>query len=138
MSLATKESIEEHTGAALPAAEKAMSRARAAEREMREHLGDTLYDAIEADGAHEDREDATEAESLLTLYYALPILNVKPEQDGDIIRSTGFDQSRRDKMSRRELQAYRADLYDQAMNALPARATSARDDTTGGAFASVM
>ena len=141
MPLATAQSLEENLPILPRAASYAMKRVAAAEREMRDHLGDKLYGELEGDTTHKHHAAAEEAESLLVLYYALPVMNLSVQEDGEVIRSTGFDQSREELMSHDELEAYRTEIYQQAMTALPSVAAGERDEPapqSGGAFASVM
>ena len=127
MPVADAASIKEYTTLE-QAAEKAAKRLPAAEREVRQHVGDDLYDAIAADDTHPQREALIEGESLLGIYYALPVMNLTVERTGRVVRATGFNETREESMSKRELDAYRDDLRRQALEALPVEATTETDD----------
>jgi hypothetical protein len=77
-----------------------------AEDQVREWVGDDLYDNRSADD--EDRIKA--AEALLAADMALPTLNLLVQDGFGIIREKGFEQQREQLMGRRELNAYGNDL----------------------------
>ena len=130
MALATVSSIAQATG--LDAAYLAGSDARAlqAEREARQVLGDTRYDEIVASGSGADYDALVEAESLLALYHALPLMNLMLTERGGIIRATGAEESREELIGKRELDSYRAELKRQALTILQRLATRADESDT--------
>lgn len=85
-----------------------------AELRLRELIGDAKYDELNANSGSQ-RDQAAQAESYLTAYYALPFLNLRVTKKGGFVMATGFEQSRNELMSKRELDGYRAGFFRQAM-----------------------
>lgn len=82
-------------------------------------IGQSTYTTLSAlPDADADRERADRAESALALYYAMPFLNLRWTEIGGLVRAVGFDQGRTELMSKRELDAYRGELYKEAMTLL--------------------
>lgn len=82
-------------------------------------IGQTKYDELEAlPDADPDRERAEHAEGSLSLYYAMPNLNLRFTSKGGLVKAAGFDQSRTELMSKRELDSYRGELWSEAFRLL--------------------
>lgn len=86
-----------------------------AELRMKELIGETEYGVLESAGSGDDFDRAALAESYLTGYFAFAALGLRPTERGGFVRATGVEQSRNELMSKRELDAYRAQLYRQAV-----------------------
>ncbi len=87
-----------------------------AEKRLRSLISDDLYeDLYTRHQADPDRQRATHAESLLSVYFAFPFLNLRPTTRGGFVKATGVDQSRNELMGKGEMERYRYRLYQQAL-----------------------
>lgn len=114
MALATKSSIAQATGLEEAYLDGVEARAAQAERHVRGVLGDARYDEIASLGSGADYDALVEAESLLALYYALPLKNLYLTEKGGIVTATGVEESRTELMRAFELDRYRSELRRQA------------------------
>lgn len=115
MPLADASTIAEATGHSEAVVSFATARLRQAERDCRRELGDARYEALATrDADDEEKDDLVEAESLLAFAHALPMGNLKPDENGTLTRARGMDRSRREIMSQRELAAYQRQFKGQA------------------------
>ena len=85
MPAATPQTIEEATGLSPAVCEKAYASARRAERELRGLLGDAGYGAV-------DPQDLAQAESLVCLALALPLLALRATEKGGLMKTVGIGQ----------------------------------------------
>lgn len=95
-----------------------------AERSIRCLIGSDKYDELVAvtDSSSAiliaEKERAKHALALYAWYHATPFLNLTPADCGGFVRATGFDSSRVEIMSKRELDSYRKEAKAQAVELL--------------------
>lgn len=90
-----------------------------ADAKLLDLVGQENYDDIDAlPGANQDRQRADLAESLLTVFYALPHLNIRLTTQGGLVKAIGFEASRTEIMGKGELERLRGSYYSQAINLL--------------------
>lgn len=114
MSLTTVDKIITHCGLEYPIADKVVGYVDEAEDMLRDWIGDTKYDEIEADTSHTYYTKLQKAESLLAFGNALPVLNMEIREHGGLVKSTGFAESMNSLMGKRELDAYGRNLFARA------------------------
>ena len=83
--------------------------------ELKELLGETEYSNYESAASDEaERKVLSKAEALLTLYYAVPVMNIETQGTG-IVRSKGWDESRSEMISWNEAKSLAEMFRDRAM-----------------------
>ena len=113
MPLATSASIQLYTGLDAPAAQRAAVHALSAEVALCAELGDAAYAA--ACGDAELSPLAERAESLLAVAEALPLLNLRVTEKGGLVDAVGWDASRAEMLSQREITRLTDSLRERAM-----------------------
>lgn len=96
----------------------------AAEATLRQHLTDTVYDntltlSDQAELTTDERLQVslvTRAEALLVLANGLPDWNLKVLEQGGVIMSTGFEDSRQEFATAREVDVMADKMYHRAIN----------------------
>ena len=115
-----------------------------AERRLRELLGDTLYETIEAESGTDRKTRCSLAEAYMTLHYAVPVLGLNISNLGGVIQSTGLESNRQELVSFDQLQKIAAHYDEMAMELLAAYLPEPDTDTdtqaddildVGGGFA---
>lgn len=100
-----------------------------AERRLRELLGDTLYETIEAESGTDRKTHCSLAEAYMTLNYAVPILGLNINNLGGIIQSTGFEANRQELLDFNQLRSIAARYEEMAMDLLAAYLPEPDTDT---------
>ena len=78
-------------------------------------LGESRYDEVVALATTDaDYQTLIRALGKFAFYYAMPSLNLRLSTKGGFLRSTGLVENQRDLMSKRELEAYRDDIFREA------------------------
>lgn len=136
MPLTSPQKVIEHTGFPQSLVEKIARHIAMAETWMRKIIGDTTYDDLSTrHKADPDRQRATRAESLLSVYFAMPVLNLRPTDRGGFVKATGIDQgpnqSRNELMGINEMERYRYKIYRQAMELIEDMILQEDDDLEG-------
>ena len=106
--------------------------------EMKELLGKESYSTYEEKSSDdEDKKVLSKAEALLTLYYAVPVMNIETQGTG-IVRSKGWDESRSEMISWNEASQLAEMFRDRAMKLiqpyLPQSENPQSDDIKWGAI----
>lgn len=123
MPLATADTIQEHTAFEEAVALRLAKSAAVASAQVRRRLGAAYGWAATGDGAAPHLAALTQAETLVCVGIGLPKLNLNAAGDPNglgFVRSTGFDESRQETMSHRELLAYASGFEDDAETLLQA------------------
>ena len=89
-----------------------------AERRLRELLGDTLYETIEAETETDRKTRCALAEAYVALKYMIPVLGLKPGNVGGLVSATGFADSRSELLTFNELKSIAAHFDEMAMELL--------------------
>ena len=89
-----------------------------AERRLRELLGDTLYETIEAESGTDRKTRCSLSEAYMTLKYMIPVLGLKPGNVGGLVSATGFADSRNELLTFNELKSIAAHFNEMAMELL--------------------
>lgn len=103
-----------------------------AQRQLKVKIGETLYLALEAeDGTGEYAEDKTrlaQAEAFLTLAEMIPVMNLRINpNDGGIVRSVGFGESKNELINFSDTQAI-ADYFRDKADTIVAEYVEIDDD----------
>jgi len=116
MPLTNSQKVLEYTGFPQDLVGQLDPHIRKAEQRMRSLIGNKVYeDLFTRHKADPDRQRATHAESLLSVYFAFPFWNLRPTTRGGFVKATGVDQSRNELMGKAEMERYRYRLYQQAL-----------------------
>ncbi len=96
--------------------------------EAKRILGTTRYDEVVALGtADASYVTLTKVLARFSFWAAFPMLNLRLTEKGGFIRSIGLAETSTELMSRREMAAYRSDLYRKAKTLLETLHTSVAD-----------
>jgi len=100
-----------------------------AERRVKAMIGATLYAAVETDSFYaDDKVKLAKAEAFLALSELLPVLNIRVNpNEGGIVSSVGFAESKNSLLSQKEVQAL-ADSFEQKANDIIAEYVDVDDD----------
>lgn len=122
--LATEQALIEYGLATKDKALEMAPKIAVAEQSVRCLIGDTKYDELlsldETASAAllAEQERVKHAEALYAWYHASPFLNLTPADCGGFVKATGFDSTRVEIMSKRELDSYRKEAKAQATELL--------------------
>lgn len=128
MALAKLQDIADNNDLTYEVASKVEKYLNRAEQQMRRWIGDEKYEdmlAVETAAAYKTAEsnreyadteyaNVVEAESLVAFALALPRLNMRLQEKGGLVKSTGFAESMNSLMGKRELDSYVRDINAQA------------------------
>jgi len=107
-----------------------------AESELRSLITDSIYESIEAETATDDQDDKSKlarAEAMLALTYLLPSLNIRANSEqGGIVSSVGFAESKNSLLSQAELDNLIKKFHDRAMRIIQPYMTTEETDVEFG------
>lgn len=105
-----------HTGFSEDLGQKLILHAGKAEKRLRALISDDTYEELSSrPAADPDRERVAQAESLLSVYFALPFLNLRITKTGGIIKTTGLEPTQTEIMNKTEMEKYRYNFLSQAL-----------------------
>ncbi len=108
MALTDQIKVLEHNGLSADLALKVFQYQDEAENLLRQWIGDSKYEEVEANTSHAYYTKVQKAESLLCYAYALPVLNMRVTEKGGVVKMIGLDQMGNANMlmGKRELDSY--------------------------------
>ena len=113
---ADEHTIAEHTQIPVKAAKKAFRFIPQARAELRSVIGADTYDSVHSTGSGTDHDKCEQAESLLALSFALPLLNLRPTDRGGLSKAIGMAAENVEQlMSAREMERYAGIIRLQAI-----------------------
>lgn len=120
MPITTALKIAEHCLLDTDPAGKVFTYADQAEAKLRFLLTSETYDEVKAEGAGQENFDNLQrAESYLSLYFALPFLNLRPTELGGLSKIIGYGEHQTEQlMGLGELKGYRGRFYEMAIGLL--------------------
>lgn len=109
--------LKSFTGLSTSASEKAFAYHPQAKKDLKGLIGADTYDTLE-DGlpSGEDSQIAARAEALLALHHSMTVLNMRPADNGGLLRLVGHGDYQEELMSPQQLDRVKSQLYAMVMD----------------------